>query len=335
MKRRSLHLAAALAAVTILAACDTTGGASSGSATGGEAKSVDQVTIGFAQRQTDAPYYSAMVARAEEIAKQKGFKLLVQSANGDPVTQIDQVNTMVSQGADLIVVNAVSPDAEKDQLTQVASRKPLMFIDTAIPDVGFTAVGSDNEKIGQDAGELLAKRIGSGQSVKVGILNGGPADEIVGPARQKGLLAGLENGGVTADVVASAPGEYSKDKAVPATENMLSAHPDITVFLGLNDAMALGALDVARQAGRSDVMVAGVDGQKEALKEIEDGGCDGQYVSTGLNSPSLATDRVMEIAEAVTTGKKKTTDYDALSLTKAAGIGCENIDEYYDPKSVF
>jgi ribose transport system substrate-binding protein len=337
---RTLKITTALTAVALVtAACDTTGGTSAGSSTGGspgaKPKSIGDVTIGFAQRETDAPYYSAMVQRAQKIAKEKGFKLLVQSANSDPVTQINQVNTMVSQGADLIVVNAVSPAAEKSQLEQAAKQKPLMFIDTAIPDVGFTAVSSDNAKIGQDAGGLLAKRIGSGKTVKVGILNGGPSDEVVGPARQKGLLAGLKAGGVTANIVASAPGQYSKDKAVPATENMLSAHPDITVFLGLNDAMALGALDVARHAGRKDIMVTGVDGQKEALKEIKAGGCTGQYVATGLNSPDLATDKVMEIAEQITTGKKKTTDFAKLSLTKAAGIGCKNIGDFYDPNSVF
>lgn len=242
---------------------------------------------------------------------------------------------MVSQGADLIVVNAVSPQAEKAQLSEAAKKIPLMFIDTAIPDVGFTAVQSDNAAIGSDAGQLMAKRVGSGKTLKLAILNGGPTDAIVGPVRQQGFLDGLKKGRVTVDVVASAPGEYSKDKAVPAMENMLSAHSDIQAVLGLNDAMALGALDVLDRAGKKDVLVSGIDGQKEALAEIKKGGCNGQYVSTGLNSPKLATDKVMEIAAEVTTGQKQPSSYPATSFTTAVGIGCENVNTYYDASSIF
>jgi ribose transport system substrate-binding protein len=336
--RRTLPITVSLTAVVIAAtaACSTTGASSSSSGGASEGKKLSDVTVGFAQRELDAPYYSAMVKQAQDIAKQKGFKLLVQNANSDPVTQINQINTMVSQGADLIIADAVSPQAEKAQLAQVAKTTPLMFIDTGIEGVGFTSVQSNNVEIGTDSGKLLAERIGSGKTVNLAILNGGPTDEIVGPDRQKGMLAGLKAGGVTANVVASSSGAYAKDKAVPATEDMLSAHPDINVIVGLNDAMALGAMDVLKQQNRTDVLVAAsADGQKEALQAIKDGGCTGQYVSTGLNSPKLATDEVMQIAQDVTTGKKKTNSYPANSYTKAAGIGCKNVDDFLDPNSIF
>ena len=337
--RRTLPLVVTAAAVVLsgVTACDTSGGGGGAAAApSAEAKDLSEVTIGFAQRQLDAPYYSAMVNQAQAIADEKGFKLLVQNANGDPVTQINQINTMVSQGVDLLVVNAVSPAAQKAQLAQVADQVPVMFIDTGIEGVGFTAVQSDNVKIGTESGKLLAERIGSGQTVNAAILNGGPTDEIVGPDRQKGILDGLQQGGVTVNVVAEASGVYAKDKAVPATENMLAANPDIDLVIGLNDAMALGALDVLRQRGLNDVLVAAsADGQKEALAEIQTGGCTGQYVSTGLNSPKLATDQVMDIAEQVTTGAKQTSEFPAISYTEAAGIGCDNVGDYYDPNSTF
>ena len=33
--------------------------------------------------------------------------------------------------------------------------------------------------------------------------------------------------------------------------------------------------------------------------------------------------------------KQKPADYPEQTFTKAVGIGCENIDQYYDPNSVF
>lgn len=328
----SAGLAAAL--LGTLAACSTSGGGAA-PGTGGTTKDAKQVKIGFAQQTLLAPYYVAMQKEAERLAQEKGFKLVFQAANGDPVQQVNQVQTMVSQGVDVIVVNAVSPGTEKAQLTAMAKKKPLLFIDTSIPGVGFTTVQSDNLKIGAGAGELMAKRIGSGKTINLAILNGGPRDEIVGPDRRTGFLDGLKKGGVNYKIVGEANANYTQDTAVTASENLLAAHPDIDVFFGYNDSMSLGALQTLKTKNNTKVLVAGVDGQKEALAEISKGGCSGQYVSTGLNSPTLAAKDVFDIALKVATGQATPDSFPKVSFTKAVGIGCDNIKEYYDPSSTF
>jgi ABC-type sugar transport system substrate-binding protein len=335
MRTPRLLAVAAAASLALLSACGTVGSNSSPDQAQ-EPKPVTEVTIGFAQRQMDAPYYAAMEAMAQERARAEGFKLLFQNAGGDPVTQLNQVQAMLAQGVDALVVNAISPETQRTQLEQVAGEVPVLFVDTSIPDVGLTAVQSNNKEIGRLSGLLTAQRFGSGTTIQVAILNGGPNDEIVGPARQEGFLAGLTEGGVTPEVVASATATYTQEEAVPATESMLAAHPETDLVLGLNDSMALGALSVLRNQGNSTVLVAAAaDGQKEALAEIANGGCTGQYVSTGLNSPSLAAEQVFDIAVGVATGQLDRATVQKTSLTKAAGIGCENVSEYYDPSSVF
>ena len=52
-------------------------------------------------------------------------------------------------------------------------------------------------------------------------------------------------------------------------------------------------------------VAASADGQKEALALIKQGGCSGRYISTGLNSPSLAAEQALEIAVDIATGEKK------------------------------
>lgn len=331
--RSARPLALVATMVLTLAACGST--TDSGSTKSGDAGSVKDVTIGFAQRTADAPYYVAMQKEAQRLAKEKGFKLTFQSGNGDPVQQLDQVQTMLAQGVDVLLVNAISPETEKSQLTQAAGQVPLLFIDTAIDGVGFTAVQSDNEAIGEEAGKLFAARVGTGKTIKLAVLNGGPTDVTVGPARRAGFLKGLKAGGVKADIVTEAEADYAQDKAVGATEDMLAANPDIDAIFGYNDAMSLGALQVLNNQKNTDVLVAGVDGQKEALAKIKAGGCTGQYVSTGLNSPSEAAAKAVDIAIAVATGKKSADDYPEIETTTVAGIDCNNIGDHYDPESVF
>jgi ribose transport system substrate-binding protein len=300
---------------------------------------VHDVTVGFAQQQLQAAYFSAMAVQAQQIADDRGFRLLFQSANKDPVIQMNQMQAMIAQGADALVVNATSVKGQTEMMTQIASQVPVIYIDTSVPGTGTTSVQSDNSTIGELSGMITAKRfLGMGKSsIKMVIQTGPATDEFVGPARRGGFLSGLEKGGLQFEIMAEQPGDYQQDKGQIAAENMLAGNPDIDLIVGLNDSMALGAYSVveANPAYSNILIAAAADGQKEALALIKEGGCTGRYISTGLNSPSLATEDALKIAVDLATGKSKPADYPKESFTKAVGIGCENIDEYYNPNSIF
>jgi ribose transport system substrate-binding protein len=305
----------------------------------GVERDVHKVVVGFAQQQLQAPYFSAMQVKAEEIARQQGFKLLFQSANKDPVIQMNQMQAMLAQGANVLIVNATSVKGQKEMMTQISSQIPVTYIDTSVPGTGMTSVQSDNVTIGRGSGELTAKRfLDQGKSrIKMVILTGPATDEFVGPNRRRGFLDGLTKGGLQYDILAEQPGDYQQDKGQIGAENMLAGHPDVDLIVGLNDSMALGAYNVIKNkpAYKNVYVAAAADGQKEALALIKEGGCQGRYISTGLNSPSLAAEAAIKISIAVATGAKKPSDYPKESFTKAVGIGCNNINEYYDPKSIF
>ena len=300
---------------------------------------VHKVIVGFAQQQLQAPYFAAMEVRARQIAKEEGFKLLFQAANKDPVIQMNQMQAMMAQGANVLVVNATSVKGQKEMMTQIASKIPVVYIDTSVPGTGTTSVQSDNLTIGRESGKITAKRfLDMGKkSIKIVILTGPATDEFVGPKRRQGFLDGLKEGGVKYEIKAQQAGDYAQDKGQVAAENMLAANPDVDLVVGLNDSMTLGAYKVinGRDRYKNVYVAAAADGQKEGLALIKSGGCSGRYISTGLNSPSLAAEDALKIAVAIATGAKKPADYPPESFTKAVGIGCKNIDEYYDPKSVF
>jgi ribose transport system substrate-binding protein len=305
----------------------------------GVVSSVQDVTVGFAQQQLQAPYFAAMQVRAEQIAQEQGFALLFQSANKDPVIQMNQMQSMLSQGIDVLVVNATSVKGQKEMMTQIASKVPVIYIDTSVPGTGMTSVQSDNLTIGRESGKITAKRfLDAGKnSIKMVILTGPATDEFVGPNRRQGFLDGLKEGGLQFDILAEQPGDYQQDRGQVAAENMLAGNPDVDLIMRLNDSMALGAYNVIKDKPAYDnvYVAAAADGQKEGLALIKQGGCESRYISTGLNSPSLAAEDALKIAIDVATGAKKPSDYPKESFTKAVGIGCDNIDEYYDPNSIF
>lgn len=339
--RRATGVVAAATALAALSACGSIYPSSEpaqGPANGIK-PDVSEVVVGFAQQQLQAPYFAAMQVQSEQIAKEQGFKLLFQAANKDPVIQMNQMQAMISQGADVLVVNATSVKGQKEMMTQIASQIPVTYIDTSVPGTGMTSVQSDNLTIGRESGKLTAKRFKDmgKTSITMVVLTGPATDEFVGPNRRQGFLDGLKEGGMPYEIKAEQPGDYAQDKGQVAAETMLAGNPDIDLILGLNDSMALGAYNVVngKQQYENVYVAASADGQKEALALIKQGGCEGRYLSTGLNSPSLAAEEALKISVDVATGKSKPSDYKPESFTKAVGIGCENIDEYYDPNSVF
>lgn len=340
-RQKVMAAAAAATALVTLSACGQIYPSSTpaqGPANGVKSD-VHDVVVGFAQQQLQAPYFAAMQVQSEQIAKEQGFKLLFQAANKDPVIQMNQMQAMISQGSDVLVVNATSVKGQKPMMIQIGSQIPVIYIDTSVPGTGTTSVQSDNLTIGRESGKITAKRfLDAGKSsIKMVILTGPATDEFVGPNRRQGFLDGLKEGGLKFDILSEQTGDYQQDKGQVAAENMLAAHPDIDLIMGLNDSMALGAYNVIKSKPAYDkvFVAAAADGQKEALALIKEGGCKSRYISTGLNSPSLAAEDALKIAVDIATGAKKPSDYPKESFTKAVGIGCDNIDQYYDPNSVF
>lgn len=300
-----------------------------------ERKEVEEVTIGFAQQTLSAPFYVAMNHEMERLSEERGFDLVTASADRDVTTQISQIEDLSARGVDALIVNPVEPDSQAQAVRGVSSDTHVVFIDTPIPDVGqVTAVVADNVTIGTEAGRMTAERFDD-EPIEVGVINGGPRDSIVGPGRHEGFFEGLDESNVEYEIVAEANGEYEQDVAVQAAEDLLTANPDLDLIFGYNDGMALGALEALRTMGNTTTLVAGIDGQKEALEAINSDGCEGQYVATGLNSPSLAAKEAVEAAIAVATGEQAPAELDDETYTEAVGIDCENVEDYYDPESTF
>jgi ribose transport system substrate-binding protein len=338
---RPLRTPVVLAAVLALSACGSIYPSTlpAQGPAGGVKSDVHDVIIGFAQQQLQAPYFAAMQKQAQAAAKKQGFQLYFQAANKDPGIQDDQMQAMMAQGANVLIVNATSVKGQKTMMTQIASKIPVIYIDTNVPGTGTTSVTSNNLEIGKLSGEATAARFKSMGKTEINmvVLTGPATDEFVGPQRRQGFLDGLKAGGLTFHIKAEQSGDYAQDIGQVAAENMLAANPDTDLVLGLNDSMALGAYNVVngKSQYKNVYIAASADGQKEALKLIKDGGCNGRYISTGLNSPDLATQKAMEIAVNIATGKSKPADYPPSSYTTAVGIDCHNIDQWYNPNNVF
>ncbi|MFN8456437.1 MAG: sugar ABC transporter substrate-binding protein [Anaerolineae bacterium] len=126
----------------------------------------------------------------------------------------------------------------------------------------------------------IAKAMGEmmGGKGEVAILNA-PPGIVIRDLRTNGFVDGMKANYPDIKIVADQVADWDRKKAQDVLTAILAAKPKVTGVYGVNDSMALGAVDVAKSKGILDKMVIfGNDGEKDALESIEKGELSGtQY----------------------------------------------------------
>jgi ribose transport system substrate-binding protein len=293
---------------------------------GGEEKAY---TIGMANFLLGAPYFLAMSQAVEAEAETVGATVRVTDARGDAALLTSNIDDLLSQDLDGIIISGGPLEAAPAALNAIEQAGiPVVMVDRKLKGGEYSSwVGPDNEAIGRQDGEYLAERLGG--EGKVAIIRGGPADNTIGLARTEGVQFMLEQEPGIEIVTAPDFGEWSSDGGLKVTENLLAKHSDLAAVFCENDSMCLGAQQAIENAGKTDdIVIAGVDGQKEALKAILDGT---NYEVTGLNNADQIGRMGFQRLKDIMDGK----DVEKDTVVPSPQITKENAEEHYDPDSIF
>lgn len=294
--------------------------------------------IGYCTPTLNAPYYQALLQSIQASTEKNGMVFLSADGQGDINKQVAAVEDLITKGVDVLLLNPKDPDALVG-VTKVAKAAgiPVFIIDSSInPSADFvTTIQSNNLANGALAGEWVAQKFGR-KKMNIALLSGN-AGNPVGRTRKQGLLQGITEeqlrslGYINLDVKTQAYTDWSYAGGLKAMEDILVAHPDINVVITESDVCVLGAIKAIAQAGKTDdiLIVAGADGQKEAIKYIMDTDF---YGCTAMNSPVQIGKNAVEYAIQYMNGKR---DFPKTSFTAPLLITKENAAEYYDPKALF
>lgn len=294
--------------------------------------------IGYVTPSMNAPYYQALYASVKANVEKNGMIFLSADGQDDINKQVAATEDLITKGVDALLLNPKDPDALVGA-TKVAKAAgiPVFILDSSISSKAeyVTTVQSNNHANGALAGAWLAKKYGK-KPMNIALLSGN-AGNPVGRTRKQGLLAGITEeqlrtlGYINLNVKTRAYTDWSYAGGLKAMEDILVAHPDINVVITESDVCVLGAIKAIKQAGKTDdiLIVAGADGQKEAIKyimETEFYGC------TAMNSPVQIGKNAVEYAIQYINGKR---DFPKTSFTEPLLITKENAAEYYDPNAIF
>lgn len=299
-------------------------------------KDRSEIKVGYSILNQNAPFYVAAAKEAESHAKKLGVKFISVDAQGDITKQINDVNDLLSQGIDVLLLDPVDPEA-LIPATEAAEQAgvPVVIYDSDISSKAkfTTKVLSNNYENGVQVGEWVEKQM-KGKAIKAAVISGQKWSP-TGLERRQGVIEGIieaqlrNQGKSQVEIVAQGWGNWEQEKGQNAMEDIIVSKPDINLLICENDSMALGAMKAISEAGKEGeiLIVAGADGQKEALELIKQG----KYGATGLNDPTLIVRTALDASMDILDGK----NVSPTIYTPVVGITKENVDEYYDPDSIF
>lgn len=245
---------------------------------GGAARAQEDATVGFLMPDQGSTRYEehdspGFIAEMKKLCA--GCKVIYQNADGDIARQQQQFNSLITQGAKVIVLDPVDSAAAASLVQQAqAQGVKVIAYDRPIPDAKADYyVSFDNEGIGKAiADSLVAKLKASGAKAADGAgvlqINGSPVDAAAGLIK-KGVHSGLDNSGFP--ILA----EYdTPDWAPPKAQQWAAGQ--ITRFQGkilgvvaANDGTGGGAIAAFKAAGVDPVPpVTGNDATIAALQLI-------------------------------------------------------------------
>jgi ribose transport system substrate-binding protein len=289
-------------ALTLGAAALLASGCSGTGASGG------QITIGLAVSTLNNPFFVELQQGAQEMADQLGAKLTVMDAQNDATNQVNQVQTLVTQGVKVIILNPVDskqsgPAAKAAETANI----PLISVDRSVEGKVAAEVASNNVS----GGSLAAIELGRATSGEVAHLKG-ISGASASRDRGQGFEQGLNSGNIK--VVATAVADFDRAKGLNETTNLLQGHPGLKGVFAENDEMALGAIKALGARAGKDVVVVGFDGTPDGLKAIQDG----TLVATIAQQPKLLGSKAVEQAVKAAKGEavQQVVDVEVKVITK-------------------
>lgn len=266
----------------------------SGCSTGSSASSNKEITIGLAVANQQADFFNQIRQSAQAEAKKKGVKIIVADAKGDADTQVSEIQNFIAQRVDAIIYIPAGATAATVPVKQAHAQKiPVVTVDrNPEGEPGDTFIATDSVKAATDLGKYVAKLKPSGD---VGVVQGqiGTTPQV---EREKGFKAGIKGSDLKI-VAENASQQWAQDEGFNIASDMLQSNPNISVFFGQADALALGAAQAARQAGKTDVTVVGFDGDPAGLKAVQSGTLAATICQPTQKMGRLAVDSAIKLAK--------------------------------------
>jgi ribose transport system substrate-binding protein len=234
----------------------------------------EPVKIGYSVFDLQQPYWQAYTKGVQDACKAAGYQCVVSDQKSNQQAEVSGSIDLINQGISALINSPIEPAA----LPAVIEKAHQAKIPVVIGDVGVAGnydafIVSNNEEGGKLAAQYMIEHLKDKPGTKeVLVIELHPGAAVGGP-RTKGFVDEIKK---HADykIVASLNGNDTVQGGYQATQNTLSANPNLAGIYATNDPEAEGAVQALKAAGKNavkDVFLVGFNGDPPALELIKQG----------------------------------------------------------------
>ena len=296
-------------------------------AKGGDVNGDGKLVVGYISKNIVDPFHAPINDYAKETLD--GLKkdgtiddwTGVLDGETDANKQIDRADECIAKNCDYVIIlpaEATASDAAVTKMTDAGIKVIVVNSKTdSTDDVAMAYVGPDDV----EAGKMLA------QWVIDNVPDGGKyahCQGVIGNSAQIQRGQGIEElikGNDKFESVGDFPCEWQADKAANVATDMMNQYGDeLKAIICDNDDMSSAAQKACNDAGRTDIVCVGVDGNENPLQMVKDGEMGATVLQDGPGQVGGAIDLIKKAINGETTEKEVMIPF--VLVTK------DNVDEY-------
>jgi D-xylose transport system substrate-binding protein len=288
------RLAAVVGTVAVVFAACSSSSSPSAAAGGGGSGSGAGCTVGVSWNNFQQPRWAATdKPNIQKVVEDAGGKYIDKDANLSTEQQLTDVDTLISQGAKVLILLAQDTTVVGPALAKAkAANIPVIAYDRLIEDPSVLYITFDNKGVGKAEADAIIKKVPKGNYV---LIKGDPGDPNAKTFLPQGWdEAGLKDKVASGDIkiVGPADGTYTDawktEKAQANMEAIIdqanSSNTKIDAILAENDSTALGVAAALEGKQYGFPPLSGQDGDPANLNNVALGK---QYVDIWKNSNEL------------------------------------------------
>jgi len=283
MKRKVLSVLLAVAMIATLATGCTSGAdqekQSEGETT--QAKSGDvngdgKIVVGYISKNIVDPFHGPINAAAKETLDAMVADGIIDEWTGvldgetDPAKQVDRADECLTKKCDYVIILPAEATASDPAVTKLADEGVKVLVVNSKTDstdaVATAYCGSDDVQAGEMLGQWVADQVPDGGKYA-------HCQGIIGNSAQIQRGEGIENilgGNDKFESVGDFPCEWAGDKAANVATDMMNKYgEELVAIICDNDDMSSAAQRACNDAGRSDIVCVGVDGNENPLRMVK------------------------------------------------------------------
>jgi len=220
-------------------------------------------TIGVIVPKIVSTFFSNVVSAIEDVADKYGYHVLVSSSNEKMIKEMKNINVFIATRVDGVILSLSRETESFEHIQRIRDNDiPLVLFDRTTKELDVPKVVADDA----DAAFIAVDHLIKGGAKRVALLTG-PGHLLIGRNRMRGYLNALTKHNIEINSDYICRSNLSVKGAKEATSKLLDMTNPPDAIFGINDDLAIGAIEACKERGMDipkDISIVGFSNTKRS-----------------------------------------------------------------------